>query len=175
MPKTSVSIRKCRRSDNAVLELMFEDFADFLASVDDLDRLARRSALAKAGYGRMYLKMTLKDVSENGGAFYVAEDGRRRIVGFIALATRKLSEVQRTELKRRQKFGEVTELYVRPEYRGKGLATSLMDKAEHYLMGKGCNCITIKVFAPNAIARGFYEKFGYRERGIELIKEFKHG
>ena len=66
---SEITIRKYRGGDKAKVEHMFNDFEDFLASVDNLERLVRKRLLVKRGYGAAYLKKTLKDVSKGSGFF----------------------------------------------------------------------------------------------------------
>jgi ribosomal protein S18 acetylase RimI-like enzyme len=167
--KTAVRIRRYSNHDRAVIERMFENFQDYLASVDDIRRLVRKNALRRLDYGRAYLNKTLKDISENNGVFYVAENSRG-IVGFVAARMVKQDKIDAIEIGRKESIGEITELYVTQSQRGKGTAQKLMSIAEKYLNDKGCTHMKLNVFAPNMRARRFYQKLGYTERMLELGK-----
>ena len=48
-----------------------------------------------------------------------------------------------------------------------------MNKMEEYLNSIGCLYIAVDVFAYNENAINFYEKYGYHERMISMIKKIK--
>jgi GNAT superfamily N-acetyltransferase len=55
----------------------------------------------------------------------------------------------------------VLELYVRPEYRGDGLADRVMDAVEAWGADHGCERAELHVHARNETAAGLYEDRGY--------------
>lgn len=60
----------------------------------------------------------------------------------------------------------IHDLAVLPAHRGKGIATSLLNKAEEIARRRGCCKLTLEVLENNAPARAAYDKFGFR--GYEL-------
>ncbi|HEU5314754.1 MAG TPA: GNAT family N-acetyltransferase [Chloroflexota bacterium] len=46
----------------------------------------------------------------------------------------------------------------------------MLERLERHFARAGCAAVRIEVFAPNHGARGFYERAGYRERNVELIR-----
>lgn len=143
---------------------LFEDFYDYLVELDPLRKLVRQP-----GYGENTTNQTLKDVEEKEGTFYVALD-QEKVVGFIVGTIRRPTKEDLLGAEPAVN-GRVTELYVDKDYRGKGLATKLMVKIEQALKEKGCNYIWVEVFAPNQPPRKLYQKLGYAERDIDMIKE----
>lgn len=59
---------------------------------------------------------------------------------------------------------EVGAIFVRPEFHGKGVGKSLMDKAQE-LHGE----LEVEVFKENAIGHNFYSKYGF-----EFLEEKDH-
>ncbi len=167
--KVEVAVRTYKESDRIVIARMFEDFQDFLASVDTLRRLVRKEALVKERYGNAYLQKTLEKVSSQDGIFYVAES-RGRIVGFVVGIIIEPSKTEEMELGEKRLHGEILELYLEPRYRGNGLGKKLMETAEAYFKGKGCKDSTLLVFEPNASAHEFYLRRGYGDRSREMLK-----
>ena len=55
--------------------------------------------------------------------------------------------------------GVLVGLYIDPAWTGRGVASALMDRAEHAIIAAGATGIAL---AASAIARPFYEKRGYR-------------
>ncbi len=66
--------------------------------------------------------------------------------------------------------GRITELYVDPLSRRKGVGRRLMQAAEGYLINQGCDALKVEVFAPNEPARRLYASLGYAVRDIDLFK-----
>jgi len=50
-----------------------------------------------------------------------------------------------------------------PEFRGRGLGRRLMLVAEEQARGRGYGKLSLIVYEGNEIARGLYERLGYRE------------
>jgi ribosomal protein S18 acetylase RimI-like enzyme len=88
----------------------------------------------------------------------VAADGDE-LVGF-ALARRK-----------RGTEGYVSDLYVRPEARRKGIARELMRLVAEALREAGVTHISLFVDADNPDARAIYRRWGFRERASQLVAE----
>lgn len=170
--KTEIKIREYTNSDRKRIEELFVKFEDFLASIDNLKRLNRKRTLIKLKYGNVYLNNVNKLISKHKGIFYVAESNNK-IIGFVVGLIYKPSKIQKIEVKRSWIRGDIAELYIEKAYRKKGVGKILIKKAEKYLIKNKCEYITISVLAPNRAARVFYEKVGYYERILELIKEIK--
>ncbi len=155
------NIRPYEKSDAKEVSKLFDNFQDYLKSLDNVD-IVRRGP----GYGMKYLKMTLKSISKRSGTLHVAiSDGR--IVGLIV--TIILPKYKDPGIKR-VKSGRITELYLEKSHRGKGIGLQLMEVAEKHLKKKNCKRIFITVFVPNKQAHGFYRKLGYKDCDIDLIK-----
>ncbi len=145
-------------------------FEDYLASIDNLSRLSRASVLKKRDYGPIYVRCTLNSVKKKRGILLIAEHNGK-IIGFAVGLIHKQSMIQKIELKRKTRFGYLSELYIDRKYRGTGVAKDLICGIENYFKEKSCDTFTTDVFAPNARARRFYEKLGFVERSIGLLKE----
>lgn len=148
---------------NQIVKL-FEDFYDYLVEIDPLRKLTRQP-----GYGENTTEQTLKDVAEKEGVFFVALD-QEKVVGFTVGTIRRPTPEDLLGAEPAVN-GRVTELYVDKNYRGKGLATKLMEQIEQTLKEKGCDYIWVEVFAPNQPPRNLYQKLGYKERDIDMIKK----
>jgi GNAT superfamily N-acetyltransferase len=70
---------------------------------------------------------------------------------------------------------EVTELYVLPDFRHKGVGRALLEKAEALARQAGANELLIRVDAENEPARLLYHSLGYEEGDLSLIKEISKG
>jgi len=91
-----------------------------------------------------------KEYFESGGGVWLAEvEGT--IVGCIALR----------ELRGRAECGEIKRLYVRPAYRGQGIADSLLDALEDYARECGYLWLYLDTAAEMKTAARFYERKGF--------------
>ncbi len=96
--------------------------------------------------------------SRDKDGFMVAEvDGRA--VGFVACDTNWISMLEG------EKTGEIHELFVLPEYRNRGIGSTLLLKAIEYAKEKGRTYAELWVGRTNYRARRFYKKFGFAESG----------
>lgn len=60
-------------------------------------------------------------------------------------------------------YAEITELYIRKEYRKQGIATKLMDYIENVFQVKGIKGFQLFTGKDNISAQAFYEKLGYKK------------
>lgn len=67
-------------------------------------------------------------------------------------------------------IAEIDELFVVPEHRAHGTGAQLLQAAERDLANSGCRMMQLQLGTDNDAARGFYRRFGYRERiGYEML------
>lgn len=64
--------------------------------------------------------------------------------------------------------GAIHNLYVRPEFRGEGIGSKLVDAAEEALADAGVEAVSISAMAANDDARRLYRKHGYEPHRVEL-------
>ncbi len=91
-------------------------------------------------------------------------------VGFVACDTNWISIFER------QKVGEIHELFVLPEYQGKGIGKKLLERAISYSKEKRRKIAELWVGRANFRARKFYIHQGFREAGewgkwIRMIRD----
>lgn len=151
-----MEIRKVKRDD-------VESFVNaYIESYRGLENYAYRSRRFVKGYFKWLL-------SRDSQGFIVAElDGRA--VGFVACDANWISFF---ELK---KVGEIHEIFVLPEYRGRGVASKLLDSALKYTKERGRDLAELWVGETNEQAKRFYEFKGFKAVGkvwkwVRMIKE----
>lgn len=162
----STTIRPFEERDRPQLATMFDDFQDHLVALDRRGLLRRES-----DYGARYLALALEEVVEGEGAFVVLTEGER-IVGFVAGIVEKQSERDLLDQLPSRK-GRVTELYLEADYRQRGFGKKLLTRMEQLLQEKGCDTVWIEVLADNPVAHEFYQRQGYQNRFVDLVKKLE--
>jgi ribosomal protein S18 acetylase RimI-like enzyme len=66
--------------------------------------------------------------------------------------------------------GLVENIYVRPEYRNKGVGGDLLAAAERRLADRGADVVALETLADNDDARRFYRRQGYEPHRVTLEK-----
>lgn len=95
---------------------------------------------------------------------FVAEDRQGRLIGHvIAMAGR--SESSTGELQ-----GWIFDLSVAPDFWGTGVAHSLLQRAEDFVMARGLRFLGLGVTSANKRALAFYERLGYQEERKQMVK-----
>jgi ribosomal protein S18 acetylase RimI-like enzyme len=158
-----VLIRKYVDEDFDVIAQMSEDFIDYITTLDPQKRVIKRER-----YGIDYIEKQLRDIKNKNGIFLVAEI-ESKICGFGVGLIDTLEPDDLMEVLPHTP-GRIAELYVEDKYRGMGIGTQLLSELESYLKEKGCNPIHIGVFVPNQSAHKLYEKLGYGDRNIDMVK-----
>jgi GNAT superfamily N-acetyltransferase len=64
----------------------------------------------------------------------------------------------------------IGELAVREEVEGQGAASALLEAAESWARERGARLIALETGARNSRARAFYERRGYGEESVKLVK-----
>jgi len=162
--KSNINIRKNQPSDKSSIVKCFDEFGDYLVSVDRMKR--QRWMRGASGY---FTRKMLEEVDKNNGLILVAEH-KGRIIGFIAGAIRKPSKEDLLECVPGI-GGRIIELFIVEKFRRQNIGTTLMKKMEEYFRQAGCDVSKVEVFAPNVKAHQFYRSLGYHDRSFDLIKK----
>ena len=147
-----------------------EDIKDLLVELekyiisideDNLDRLHPEYRDKMAG-------LDLEEVKNNNGKCYLAVENEKAI-GLIMGYVRTYDEYDYLDYKC-PKSGEISELIISKEARGKGIGKQLMKKMENYFRSIDCEYVFLDVFAYNKNAVEFYKKEGYHSRMLIDVK-----
>jgi ribosomal protein S18 acetylase RimI-like enzyme len=98
------------------------------------------------------------DTAVSSGSAMIAEE-RGEVLGFACGVMRGL------------RIGDLTELYVRPEARRRGIARELVRAVVAALGGRGAGFVSGGVAPDNAAARSFYEDAGFRPVELRLVAD----
>jgi GNAT superfamily N-acetyltransferase len=159
----ALEIRPYREADRPLIAQFLQDLQAELVAMDELHRL-----WCPPGCGVALMERCLQDVQARRGRLLVAELNGRPVAfaaGVIEHPPPRAAWETRSRV-----GGRVIELYVEPAARGAGIGRCLLERLEEYFVDQGCDAIRIEVFAPNREARRFYERWGYRERDVHLMR-----
>ena len=65
--------------------------------------------------------------------------------------------------------GIITDLYIRPAYRGLGLGSTALTLVEDFCLRKGIRAVELQVTTRNRSARKFYRKAGFSEKARTVM------
>lgn len=158
-----VTFREYRDEDKPLLLALAKELGACGQSLDSMKRIVNAP-----GFFEMDLEDTLANVSKYQGKILFAEENRKTI-GYIIGVIWKQSEKNKLEIGQHV-LGEVLDVFVEEQFRRKGIGTKLLEKMQHYFKERGCDSIWVHLFAPNKKAHDVYEKFGFTDRSIGMVK-----
>ena len=145
------------------------------ASKEDLPRLVRlwislltdseasdRSVLPCEENIRSWIGFVEGVLEEDPCQVLVAE-ADEKIVGYILYIIKP-----RTRLVKRHSCAVIYDLYVFPEYRGRGIGSSLLREALRRIRDRGVECVELTVWVRNKRALDLYKRFGFTEYIIRM-------
>ncbi len=112
-----------------------------------------------------YEKYLRNDLNSEWRAVFVAEDNCK-IIGLVVgkiYRTLKISGYERS--------GYISNVYIKKEFRGKGIACKLVEEVIKWFKQKGATNITLEIYKNNKAAINLYQKFGFLEHCITLKKK----
>jgi len=140
-------IRKTLVSDIKAIQLLFQELTG--SSISDDDVLNRIQFVQQSTVDTLFVY-----------------EHQKIIVGLLAFRIRENIEAN-------NRFGEISVLVVRPEFRKRGIGKELMDYAEH--LAREQNCIgtwLVSGFGREEKAHTFYKSLGYETTGYRFVKRF---
>ncbi|HVO02214.1 MAG TPA: GNAT family N-acetyltransferase [Candidatus Cybelea sp.] len=119
--------------------------------------------------GEAYAAWMLDEIARSDGAVFlaIAEDGAP--IGLVS-CWRAEDETDITVTPAGRVHLYVSDLYVEPEWRGRGVAGALLAEAERHGRGLGIRQMTIGTLAVNEAARKAYAKAGFADYEMLLRK-----
>lgn len=144
--------------------------ARLMAELQDFERELSADRPPGEQVGEPHFRYLLDECRQKQGRVYVAEVDRV-LVGFIVVLVEQLDDGDEHLHRRYRAYGDVTDLFVAPAYRGQGIAGALLKKAEDHCRSLSLSRLRLEVLADNRAARDFYRRAGYEEHALICITE----
>ena len=125
------------------------------------ERVLHDTRLPGLPHTRDYLAMLWEDLAEGHGIMLIAEDGRGERLGLVA--GHIVDAPWPMETRESTRHGYVSDIFIKPEARGGGLAQALLDAIAAHLHAADPTLtrLRVNVLAVNTIACRSYEKAGF--------------
>ena len=108
-------------------------------------------------FHKLEIKDFEKEIRKRKAVFFLAEKDKE-IIGFVYGQIQKLEKYMFKEKYR----GHVGILYVKPEYRSKGIGTKLFKELEKWFKKRGITFLDVSVMVKNPKAKKLYRELGFR-------------
>lgn len=152
--ENTFTIREALPADLDVVHGLWVEFAREMDGVDPVYRLAP----SFEDQGRDFMHDAIAD---DFAHVHMAYDGERAI-GFAVIRLQFPHG-----LFQQKPLVHISDVYVQPAYRRRGVATALVTHGITYAKKKGVDLVTLSVLAANPAA-GLYEKLGFKPHRLSL-------
>lgn len=161
-------VRRLREDDlPELVEDVWHPFSREMAELDSYNALVPRYDELTDEARSEAVEYRREQYRDDDHAIFVADcDGE--IAGYAHV---KVSETPKVFARGAE--SNISEVYVAPDHRGKGIAGELMDRAEKWADDRGCEYVTLSVNADNETARQVYESRGYETRRHKMDKRLR--
>ena len=111
-----------------------------------------------------WMKFVQEGLASERSLLLVAKN-KGRLVGFVFANARRDFPLEASKF-----VGVVNDVYVLPEFRGKGIGKKLVVKCLKRMKALGMNATSLTVLTENKTAIKLYEKLGFRIHGYTMVK-----
>jgi len=143
-----------------------------VAELQEYERALESDRVAGDTMAECYVADLLRQCAEKQGALFVmlgddADAREREIAGFVCVWLEREPETYTSTL---VQYAYVSDLVVREPHRGRGVGQCLLARAEAHAREVGARVLRVNVLAANGTARQSYQRAGFREYELELLK-----
>lgn len=118
--------------------------------------------------GSVWVKLVREGLT-SGKNFLLVAKNKNKLVGFAYASIFRDYPFVVSEL-----VGAINDVYVSPEYRGKGIGKKLLAECLSKLKAKGVNSVRVTVLTESKAANKLYEKSGFKVSKYGMIKTLRH-
>ena len=111
----------------------------------------------------MFEKRVRQEYAAGAAYFFLYE--QKKIIGSLILMAKENPY-------RHQRYGDIRNIYLEPECRGKGYGKKMLDFADQYFKKNGCSYAFAGIAAYNPASNALFEKAGYNKTRYILEKRY---
>lgn len=154
-----MEIRLARKEDcEKITKELWVPFMEYCSKLDDFSEVEKRA--------EQIFYTHLRDfITHKENAILIAEENGK-LIGYA-----KITKTKRPPVYKKKEMGEITDLFVLPEYRKKRVGLKLVKASENWFRKRNLKLAWIKVHATNELGTLFWEKNNYTNYMIEKIKK----
>ena len=158
-----MKIRKATLKDlktivNLWVEFMKEHDKNVLKENERLDFFIKRKDNSK----EIFSEFVEKNIKSKNSEIFLAEV-ENQIVGFCQMLIKDEIPVFKIE-----KYGYISDLFVKKEYRKKGISTKLKDMAFDWFREKGMKFVSLGMYPDNIESHEIYKKWGFFDYHVDM-------
>ncbi len=152
-----ITIREARETDlevvrNYTVETGWADFSE-----------SERKELEKEKWTKHFLEGFEKLSKRETSKIFIAEDETRAFLGYLWVG-------EGINMMTGLRHGFVYDIFVKEEFRGKGIGKMLMEKAESYCRERGYSRLLLMVAVKNETAIRLYDSMGFKPEQTYMAK-----
>lgn len=154
-----MKVRRALKEDcERIVKELWKPFMEYCSNLDEFSSLDREAET-------IFYNHLCTFVSDPNNVVFLAED-TPNIVGYVKATKTSRSPVYETRL-----VGEISDVFVKPEYRKSGIGYQLVEKAEEWFRENGLDLAWLKVHSGNELGKDFWERVGYKDYMVEKMKK----
>jgi ribosomal protein S18 acetylase RimI-like enzyme len=153
-----VNIRRVKETDISLIKKISEEtgWKSIPAS--------ERSTLNREKWNKHVEGVFERIFKKESSEIFVAEDENHTFLGYVLIG-------ENINMITGASHGFIYDIFVKEEYRGKGVGTTLLEKAESYCREKGYPRVGLMVSTDNQLALKLYTKMGFKAEQMFMKKE----
>ncbi len=160
-----MKIRKATLKDVPMIVEMWEGFMDeHSVMVRDKELKYKEQDEFAENRGDNYKEFISGFIEKGNGAIFIAEEDEA--VGYCLVFIKDNIPIFKVK-----KLGYASDLFVKKEFRGKGISSKLVEEALKWFKEKGLKHISLQTYCSNDKARSIYKKMGFFEYKVEMRKK----
>jgi ribosomal protein S18 acetylase RimI-like enzyme len=148
MGESEIEIRRAKSRDMAFIVELWKRLSEEHAKLDERYSLRPEAEIVWARWAGQRLR-------DEASILLVAESGS----DYVGYLVGHADEAQ--PIFRQRSFATITDLFVVPEFRRKGVASKLLEEALAFFRSRDLEHVRLNVLVRDDMARAFYEKHGF--------------
>lgn len=115
--------------------------------------------------GDAYSKFLKSNIESENCAIFIAEENGD-IVGYTLIFIKDEIPIYKNK-----KIGVISDLYVKKDFRGRGISSKLMESSMEWFKEKGIKFISAPLYPTNKFAHSLTKKWGFVDYKVEVRKK----